>query len=131
MTFLWQAFGRPEPKSTSNPFTDISSDDYYYKAVLWAYEQGITSGATATTFAPNATCTRAQIVTFLWQAEGRPGGGVSGSFGDVANSAYYAQAVNWAVANHITSGTSANTFSPDATCTRAQVMTFLYCDMVK
>ena len=130
VTFLWQAFGRPQPKSSQNPFTDISPDDYYYEAVLWAYEQGITSGATATTFAPNATCTRAQIVTFLWQAEDRPGAKTDSSFYDVAADAYYAQAVAWAVANDITSGTSAYTFSPDATCTRAQVVTFLYHDMV-
>ncbi|OUQ77703.1 S-layer homology domain-containing protein [Flavonifractor sp. An100] len=130
VTFLWQAFGRPQPKSTQNPFTDISSDDYYYDAVLWAYEQGITSGATATTFAPNATCTRAQIVTFLWQAEGRPSAKADSSFYDVATDAYYAQAVAWAVANDITSGTGTYTFSPDATCTRAQVVTFLYHNMV-
>lgn len=130
VTFLWRAAGEPEPSSTVNPFTDVSADAYNYKAILWAYENGITGGTTATTFAPNATCTRAQIVTFLYRANGQTvdSGNV---FTDVPADAYYADAVNWAVAEGITGGTTATTFAPNATCTRAQVVTFLYRDMAQ
>ena len=99
-----------------NPFVDVSSGAYYYDAALWAVENGITEGTSATTFSPNAPCTRAQIVTFLWRAFGSPT--VSGS--------YYETAVLWAVENGVTDGTGANTFSPDADCTRAQIVTFLW-----
>ena len=110
-----------------NPFTDISKNDYFYDAVLWAADKGITSGVTDTLFAPNASCTRAQMVTFLWRANGSPA--VSGgSFSDVAADAYYASGVAWAVSEGITSGTGGNNFSPDAPCTRAQIVTFLYRD---
>ena len=130
VTFLWRAAGEPEPSSAVNPFTDVSADAYNYKAILWAYENGITGGTTATTFAPNATCTRAQIVTFLYRANGQTvdSGNV---FTDVPADAYYADAVNWAVAEGITGGTTATTFAPNATCTRAQVVTFLYRDMAQ
>lgn len=124
VTFLWRAAGSPEPTSTACPFTDVSSTSYYYKAVLWAYENGITLGTSDTAFSPNATVTRAQVVTFLCRALN---GSASGSnpFSDVADSAYYYSAVLWAVANNITNGTTATTFSPNATCTRAQIVTFL------
>lgn len=129
VTFLWRAAGSPETETAVNPFTDVSSSAYYYDAVLWAAEQGITSGTSATTFSPDATVTRSQTVTFLWRNAGSPM--VSGNgFVDVAADAYYATAVAWAAREGITSGTSATTFSPDAACTRAQIVTFLYRHMV-
>ena len=125
VTFLWRAAGEPEPETTVNPFTDVAAGAYYYDAVLWAVEQGITNGTTATTFSPNATVTRAQTVTFLWRSAGSPA--VSGSgFADVASDAYYAGAVAWAVSEGITNGTTTTTFSPGSSCTRAQIVTFLY-----
>ena len=125
VTFLWRAAGSPAPTSTTSPFTDVSADAYYYDAVLWAAEKGITTGTTATTFSPDAVLTRSQTVTILWRANGSPA--VSGnSFGDVAAEAYYADAVAWAVKEGVTSGTGGNSFSPDAPCTRAQIVTFLY-----
>lgn len=125
VTFLWRAAGSPEPESGENPFTDVSGSAYYYEAVLWAVENGITNGTSATTFSPDATVTRGQTVTFLWRYDGTPAaGGVS--FADVPADAYYSAAVAWAVENGITNGTGANTFSPDAACTRAQIVTFLY-----
>ena len=126
VTFLWRAAGSPEPGITENPFTDVSADAYYYKAVLWAVEKGVTSGTSATTFSPNVTCSRAQIVTFLWRAQQSPSVSASGAFTDVSADAYYAKAVDWAVSEGITSGTSATTFSPNADCTRAQIVTFLW-----
>ena len=126
VTFLWRAAGSPAPKSSVNPFTDVKADAYYYDAVLWAVENGITAGTTATTFSPDATCTRAHIVTFLWRAQESPAAKGVNPFTDVAADAYYADAVLWAVENGITSGTSDCTFSPDADCTRAQIVTFLY-----
>ena len=126
MTFLWRAAGSPEPESTRNPFTDVKAGSYYYDAVLWAVEQGITSGTTATTFSPNATCTRGQIVTFLYRSWGNPDIEVRASFRDVPAGAYYADPVSWAADWGVTSGTSATTFSPNASCTRAQIVTFLY-----
>ena len=125
MTFLWRAAGSPAPKSSVNPFTDVSTSAYYYDAVLWAVERGITAGTSATTFSPDATCTRGQIVTFLYRAVGTTTSGTN-PFVDVADSAYYADAVKWAVAEGVTAGTSATTFSPDASCTRGQIVTFLY-----
>lgn len=127
VTFLWRAAGSPAPKSAETPFTDVNKGDYFYDAVLWAVEQGITSGTSATTFSPNATVTRGQTVTFLWRAAGSPAASGS-SFSDVSADAYYAQAVAWAVKENITAGTSASTFSPDAHCTRAQIVTFLWKD---
>ena len=124
VTFLWRAMGSPEPRSAGT-FTDVDASSYYAKAVRWALENGITSGTSATTFEPNAVCTRAQVVTFLMRAlDGRSYG--SAGFADVAASSYYADAVAWAVANGITDGTGATTFSPDTQCNRAQIVTFLY-----
>jgi hypothetical protein len=118
--------GSPEPTITENPFTDVSEGDYY-KAILWAVEKGITQGVTDTTFVPDAICTRAQIVTFLWRAMGSPEATATDSgFADVPASAYYAEAVIWAVENGVTKGVSATEFAPDMDCTRAQVVTFLY-----
>ena len=124
VTFLWRAAGSPEPKTMSS-FADVPASAYYAKAVAWAVENGITNGMTETMFAPNATCTRGQSVTFLYRAlKGSASG--STNFTDVASDAFYADAVNWAVANNVTNGTSATTFSPNADCTRAEIVTFLY-----
>lgn len=125
VTFLWRAAGSPQPSSTSNPFTDVHANDYFYDAVLWAVENGITNGTSATTFSPDATVTRAQVVTFLWRANGQPAAGNSG-FADVSADEYYATAVAWAVFQRVTTGTGVGVFSPDAACTRAQIVTFLY-----
>ena len=108
------------------PFTDVAEGAYYYDAVLWAMENGITEGTTETTFSPDAPCTRAQIVTFLWRSEGKPAPQSAMGFTDVAAGAYYFDAVAWAVENGITNGTSAAAFSPYNTCTRAQIVTFIY-----
>ena len=124
VTFLWRATGSPEPKTASS-FTDVPASAYYAKAVAWAIENGITNGMTETTFAPNATCTRGQSVTFLYRAlKGTASG--STNFTDVKSDAFYADAINWAVANNVTNGTSNTTFSPNADCTRAEIVTFLY-----
>ena len=124
VTFLWRAAGSPEPKTMSS-FTDVPASAYYAKAVAWAVENGITNGMTETTFAPNATCTRGQSVTFLYRAlKGTASG--STNFTDVKSDAFYADAINWAVANNVTNGTSNTTFSPNADCTRAEIVTFLY-----
>ena len=125
VTFLWRAAGSPKA-SGSNPFRDVSADTYYYDAVLWAVENGITSGISADAFAPDAMVTRAQTVTFLYRAAGSPAAASGSSFSDVSGNAYYADAVSWAVEKGITSGTAAAAFSPDADCTRAQIVTFLY-----
>ncbi len=125
VTFLWRAAGSPEPKSNNNPFTDVKQGAYY-KAILWAVENGITNGTTATTFSPNATCTRAQIVTFIYRAAGEPAvKNTTNPFQDVKQGAYY-KAILWAVENGITNGFTANTFAPNSTCTRGQGVTFLY-----
>ena len=108
------------------PFTDVKESDYYYDAVAWALEKGITNGTTDTTFSPNAKCTRAQIVTFLWRSQKAPASDSVNPFTDVAADAYYTGAVLWAAENGITGGTTATTFSPDDDCTRAQIVTFLY-----
>ena len=127
VTFLWRACGSPEPEKTNNPFTDVKSTDYYYKAVLWAVESGITNGMSATTFAPNATCTRGQVATFLWRSQGKPAQtNSSNPFSDVKSSEYYYDAVLWAVENNITNGTGVGKFSPNDSCTRGQIVTFLY-----
>ena len=132
VTFLWRAAGKPEPTKTDNPFSDVKSDAYYYKAVLWAGEKGITTGTSATTFRPDQTCTRGQIVTFLWRYSGQPEPESSTNpFVDVPADQYYYKPVLWAVENGITKGTSADKFSPASTCTRAQIVTFLYRAMVK
>ena len=131
VTFLWRADGSPEPKSIVMTFEDVAVDAYYYDAVLWAVENGITAGTTATTFAPNATCIRAQIVTFLWRSQKTPSADAVNPFTDVAAEAYCSDAVLWAVENGVTAGTTAATFSPDNNCTRAQIVTFLYRCMEK
>ena len=124
VTFLWRAAGSPEPKTASS-FTDVPVSTYYAKAVAWAVENGITNGMTETTFAPDATCTRGQSVTFLHRAlKGTASG--SANFTDVKPDAFYADAVSWAVKNDVTNGTSNTTFSPNADCTRAEIVTFLY-----
>lgn len=125
ITFLWRAAGCPEPETTVNPFNDVKPGDYYYKAVLWAVETGITKGISAGQFRPNDSCTRAQAVTFLFRAFGTKTNAVS-AFRDVSQNAYYAPAVNWAVKDGVTNGTAPALFSPDTTCTRAQIVTFLY-----
>ena len=129
VTFLWRAMGQPEPKQTTNPFTDVKTSDYYYKPVLWAVEQGVTLGTSGTTFSPDAPCTRAHVVTFLWRAEGQPDAGGANPFADVPAGQYYTSAVLWAVSRNITKGTDATHFSPDSPCTRGQIVTFLYRDM--
>ena len=126
VTFLWRAAGSPEPETRTMPFTDIPVGSYYYDAVLWAVENGITKGTSDTTFSPNMTCSRAQIVTFLWRSEKSPAAGTANPFADVKSTAYYADAVLWAVREDITKGTTSTTFSPDADCTRAQIVTFLW-----
>ena len=126
VTFLWRAAGSPEPETRTMPFTDIPVGSYYYDAVLWAVENGITKGTSDTTFSPNMTCTRAQIVAFLWRSEKSPAAGTANPFADVKSTAYYADAVLWAVKENITKGTTNTTFSPNADCTRAQIVTFLY-----
>ena len=131
VTFLWRAYGEVKPTNTKNIFKDIVFLDFFYDAVLWCVEKGITTGTSETTFAPNDTCTRAQVATFLWRAAGKPMvDGVENPFTDVAEGEYYYDAVLWAVANGITTGTSFDSFSPDATCTRGQIVTFLYRAMV-
>jgi len=126
VTFLWRAAGSPEPETRAMPFTDVPVGSYYYDAVLWAVENGITMGTSDTTFSPDATCSRAQIVTFLWRYEKSPAAGTANPFADVKSTAYYAGAVLWAVKEDITKGTTNTTFSPNADCTRAQIVTFLW-----
>ena len=126
VTFLWRMAGMPEPKSDECRFIDVAQDAYYYKAVLWAIEAGITEGTTKNTFGPDSTCTRAQIVTFLWRYQGSPvKRSATNTFEDVQAGAYYEKAVQWATESGITTGTSATLFSPYAVCTRAQIVTFL------
>ena len=126
VTFLWRAAGSPAPRSRTMPFTDVPVGSYYYDAVLWAVENGITKGTSETRFSPDATCSRAQIVAFLWRSEKSPAAGSRNPFADVKSTAYYADAVLWAVREDITKGTTSTTFSPDADCTRAQIVTFLW-----
>ena len=126
VTFLWRAAGSPKPETRTMPFTDIPAGSYYYDAVLWTVENGITKGTSDTTFSPNMTCTRAQIVAFLWRSEKSPAAGTANPFADVKSAAYYADAILWAVKENITRGTTNTTFSPDADCTRSQIVTFLW-----
>ena len=126
VTFLWRAAGCPASKTITMPFTDVKAGSYYYDAVLWAVENGITKGTSDTTFSPDVTCSRAQIVTFLWRSEKSPAAGSSNPFTDVAADAYYADAVLWAVKEDVTKGTTDTTFSPNADCTRAQIVTFIW-----
>ena len=126
VTFLWRAAGSPKPETRTMPFADVPAGSYYYDAVLWAVENGITKGTSDTTFSPDATCSRAQIVTFLWRSEKSPAAGTANPFADVKSTVYYADAVLWAVKENITKGTTSTTFSPDVDCTRAQIVTFLW-----
>ena len=127
VTFLYRAAGSPKVENAVNPFRDVSpADGVFYDAILWAYTNGITAGTSADTFSANATCTRAQIVTFLYKACGNGAEAPAPSFKDVPQDAFYAKAAAWAYANGVTSGTGKDTFSPNATCTRAQAVTFLY-----
>ncbi len=126
VTFLWRTAGSPASKTSAMPFTDVPVGSYYYDAVLWAVENGITKGTSDTTFSPNMTCSRAQIVAFLWRSEKSPAAGTVNPFADVKADAYYADAVLWAVKEDVTKGTTATTFSPDANCTRAQIVTFIW-----
>ncbi len=126
VTFLWRVAGSPTPKTEAMVFEDVLDGSYYYEAVLWAVENGITVGTSATTFSPELTCSRAHIVTFLWRAANSPSVKTANPFTDVAADAYYIDAVLWAVKHKITVGTTLSTFSPDEGCTRAQIVTFLY-----
>ena len=126
VAFLWRAAGSPKPETRTMPFADVPAGSYYYDAVLWAVENGIAKGTSDTTFSPNMTCTRAQIVAFLWRSEKSPAAGTANPFADVKSAAYYADAVLWAVKENITRGTTNTTFSPDADCTRSQIVTFLW-----
>ena len=130
VTFLWRAAGSPEPTITRNPFRDVNAVTHssYYKAILWASQKGITSGTSTTAFSPDQVCTRAQIVTFLYRYAGQPSGYYSNPFKDVGatSEASYYKAILWAVGKGITTGTSATTFSPYASCNRAEAVTFLY-----
>ena len=126
VTFLWRAAGSPKPETRTMPFADVPVGSYYYDAVLWAVENGIAKGTSDTTFSPNMTCSRAQIVTFLWRSEKSPAAGTANPFADVKSTAYYADAVLWAAKEDITKGTTNTTFSPNADCTRSQIVTFLW-----
>ena len=127
VTFLWRACGSPEPTSTKNNFKDVKAGEYYYNAVLWAVEKGITTGLSATSFGPNATCTRGQVATFLWRSQGEPEPtSTNNPFSDVKTSDYYFKAVLWAVENEVTQGVGGGKFAPNASCTRGQIVTFLY-----
>lgn len=126
VTFLWRAMGSPEPENTVCTFTDVDMSAYYGKAVLWAVENGITNGTGENSFSPGGTVTRGQTVTFLYRCAGASGMSGKTDFSDVPENAYYAPAVSWAVGRGITNGTGENAFSPDASCTRGQIVTFLY-----
>ena len=127
VTFLWRAAGSPEPTITEHPFTDVKAGTYYYKAMLWAVEQGVTKGTSDSTFSPYRPCSRGEVVTFLWRAMGKPAATISNhSFTDVKEGAYYYKAMLWAVEQGVTKGTSETTFSPTSTCSRGEVVTFLY-----
>ena len=126
VTFLWRAAGSPAPETGAMPFTDVPAGSYYYDAVLWAAGNGITGGTGDAAFSPDAVCSRAQIVTFLWRLAKAPAAGGADPFADVKADAYYAAAVQWAVETGVTQGTGDTAFSPDADCTRAQIVTFLW-----
>ena len=126
VTFLWRAAGSPEPKSADLPFTDVPADAYYAKAVAWAVENDVAKGVSETAFAPDTSCTRAQIVTFLWRAQQSPASGGENPFADVPAAAYYYNAVLWAVENDVAKGVSETAFAPNDNCTRAQIVTLIY-----
>lgn len=128
--FLWRAAGCPQPQGKPLPFTDVKAGSWYEDAIRWAYEQGITAGTSATAFSPDMTCTRGQVVTFLWRMHGSPEPKSNkNSFTDIKKSDYFYKASLWAQEQNITTGTSATAFSPNMTCTRGQIVTFLYRDM--
>ena len=131
VTFLWRQAGSPKATSAKNPFTDVSENAYYYDAVIWAVENGITNGVTETTFAPNDKVTRAQTVTFLHRKDKSPDVNGTLKFNDVQMSSFYAKAVIWATEAGITNGTTAATFDPNDPCTRAQIVTFMYRNSAK
>ena len=126
VTFLWAANGKPDPQTAENPFADVADDAWYANAVLWAVENGITGGTSETTFSPDNICNRAEVVTFLYAAEGKPAVSGGAEFADVADDAWYANAVAWAAANDVTGGVAAGQFGPVQNCDRSQVVTFLY-----
>ena len=126
VTFLWRANGCPQPQTTENPFWDVEVGDYYYKAVLWAAENGITAGYHQNNFAPDVTITRAQFAAFLYRAESKPAYSVENPFSDIEEGSYYYDAVLWAVENGITAGYYQDLFAPEVGCTRGQVVSFLY-----
>ncbi len=127
VTFLWRAMGCPDPQSEESPFTDVDENAYYYKAMLWAVEHGVTAGTSDTSFSPSSVCSRSQMVTLLWRALGRPDPGFDqSSFTDVDENAFYYKAMLWALEQEITTGTSGTSFSPNAACTRGQTVTFLW-----
>ena len=126
VTFLWRAMGCPEPAAAADPFVDVQSKDFYYKAVLWAVEQGITNGLDADHFGPYEPCNRAQVVTFLWRTMGQPAASGSNAFADVKSGSWYEVPVLWALEQGITNGLSATEFGVDTVCNRAQIVTFLY-----
>ena len=126
VTFLWRVAGCPAPKSAAMPFTDVKAGSFYYDAVLWAVENGITKGTSETTFEPEADCTRAQIVTLIWRAQKSPAAGTDNPFNDVKAGSFYETAVLWAVKAGVTKGTSATAFEPEGICTRAQIVTLIW-----
>lgn len=126
VTFLWRAAGCPNPTTQTNPFKDVKKSDFYYKAVLWAVENNVTAGTSKNTFGPNDACTRGQIVTFMWRSQGAQKVNASNPFKDVKKKDFYYNAVLWAVKNNITAGVSKDAFAPGDTCTRGQIVTFLY-----
>lgn len=126
ITFLWRAAGEPKAANRNNPFSDVDEDDYFYEALLWAIENGITQGTSSTTFDPDQSCTRAQMAVFLYRSANSPTVAGTGNFSDVDYESYFASAVIWAAEQGITVGTSDTTFSPDMECTREQIVTFLY-----
>lgn len=128
VTFLWRAAGKPEPESTSNPFLDVPAGSFYEKAVLWAYETGITTGTDSSHFSPDAPCNRAQVVTFLHRLRGCPEPSISTAFPDVPQGSFYHKAVLWAAQREITVGMDGGYFRPEQSCSRAQIVTFLYRD---
>lgn len=126
VTMLWRAAGSPPPSSTVTLFADVEPDKYYFEAVQWAVEQGITNGVNTLEFAPESACSRAHIITFIYRMCSSPSVNFKQIFNDVKSNSYYSSAVTWAVQQKITNGTSNVTFSPNDLCTRAQMVTFLY-----
>ena len=126
VTFLWRAAGEPEPAATVSPFADVTENDFFFKAVMWAVENGITTGMDQNHFGPYVTANRAQVITFLWRANGEPAANVENPFTDVADNAWFREAVLWALETGVTNGASDTFFNAWGTCNRAQVITFLY-----